>query len=293
MNHDVPLLEAYRRVSRSTPCPICAKSDWCLVARDGSAAICQRVESARRCGEAGWLHRLCEVSRPARRPAKRVRVVRAELPPPDLSDLAVRCRACVEPGRLQVFARGLGVSVEALLRLGIGWSAAHSAWAFPMTDAAGRVRGIRLRTPAGGKFSVPGSKEGLFLPSGDVGGPLLIPEGPTDAAALLDLGFSNVAGRPSCTGGVKLLAELARCRQVADVVIFADADGPGRQGAANLASVLAVYAPAVRVIEPPAGLKDARDWLRAGGTHDEVELYMAAAPAIRLAIHARRADRDA
>src|SRR5262245_60213476 len=40
------------------PCPVCHKPDWCLVALDGSAAICQRVTGEKRCGKAGSLHRL-------------------------------------------------------------------------------------------------------------------------------------------------------------------------------------------------------------------------------------------
>ena len=47
-----------KRVTKSEPCPICTKSDWCLYAEDGSAAICARTEqgSTKRCGDAGWLH---------------------------------------------------------------------------------------------------------------------------------------------------------------------------------------------------------------------------------------------
>ena len=44
----------WKRVSRSDPCPICGKPDWCVVAED--AVICARIESLKRCGEAGWLH---------------------------------------------------------------------------------------------------------------------------------------------------------------------------------------------------------------------------------------------
>ena len=49
------------RVSRSRPCPICGKPDWCLIVGptdDPTAAICARVESGNRRGDAGWLHRL-------------------------------------------------------------------------------------------------------------------------------------------------------------------------------------------------------------------------------------------
>ena len=101
-----------------------------------------------------------------------------------------------------------------------------------MTNAYGNVLGIRLRRPNGFKFSVTGGKEGLFIPSTGVPDncPMLICEGPTDAAALLDMGFPNVVGRPNCTGGIKLLVELVRRRQRPEVVIVSDNDKPGRQG---------------------------------------------------------------
>jgi hypothetical protein len=75
------------------------------------------------------------------------------------------------------------------------------------------------------------------------------------------------------------------------VVIVADADESGRRGADRLASVLVCYAPAVRVIEPPPGLKDVREWMRAGGTQADVERAIGAAPVRRLRVVAGRADR--
>ena len=68
------------------------------------------------------------------------------------------------------------------------------------------------------------------------------------------------------------------------MVIVADGDEPGRGGADNLASVLVAYAPAVRLIEPPEGIKDVRDWLRVGGRRSDVEQRIAAAGVRRLAI---------
>jgi hypothetical protein len=79
-----------------------------------------------------------------------------------------------------------------------------------MMDVAGRVQGIRLRFSNGRKLAVRGGREGLFVPSGLAAtNQLLICEGPTDTAALLDLGFAAV-GRPSCAGGTRLLVELLR-----------------------------------------------------------------------------------
>jgi phage/plasmid primase-like uncharacterized protein len=178
----------------------------------------------------------------------------------------------------------LGLSVESLCALDIGWSAFCRAWSFPMRDAAGSVIGIRLRRPNGTKFAVRGSKEGLFLPAASsTDERLLICEGPTDAAALLVLGYSAVVGRPSCTGGVKLLAELVRRRRPGEVIIVADGDEPGRRGANNLASVLVAYCAVVRVVVP-SRWKDVREFLRAGGTQQRLEQAIAAAPERRLVV---------
>ena len=63
----------WRRVRCDRPCPICKQCDWCLLAVDGSVAICAWTESAKRCGEAGWLHRLRDDG--WRLPRRRVRSV--------------------------------------------------------------------------------------------------------------------------------------------------------------------------------------------------------------------------
>jgi DNA primase len=100
------------------------------------------------------------------------------------------------------------------------------------------------------------------------------------------MGFAGAVGRPSCTGGTKLLVELVRLRRPAHLVVAADGDVPGQRGADNLASVLLAYAPTVRVIAPPDGVKDMRAWLRAGGTRQDVERTIEAAPVRRLRIRA-------
>jgi DNA primase len=161
-----------------------------------------------------------------------------------------------------------------------------------MTDTAGNVLGIRLRRPSGFKFAVKGGRDGLFSPSTAQDGavPLHICEGVTDTAAMLDMGFPNAVGRPSCTGGIKLLAEYVGQRRPSEVVIVSDGDEPGRRGADQLAGVLAAYTPAIRVITPPGGIKDAREWLRAGGSRQDVERAIGAAPVRRLSIRTRRVE---
>jgi hypothetical protein len=187
-----------------------------LIAADGTAVICPRVVSAKRVGESGYLHRLTDSVAGLRR---YVRQFRTDVAGPDLEPLAVQYRAALDSGRLNQLARQLGVSESSLTALSVGWSTSCGAYSFPMYDCDGRTVGIRLRRPTGAKFAVRGGREGLFLrPTQAVTERLLVSEGPTDTAALLDLGFGNVVGRPSCTGGVKLICDLVRRRQPGEAV---------------------------------------------------------------------------
>jgi len=283
----------WQRVSKRRPCPVCKRPDWCLYTGEPSnpeAAICQRIESAKFCGEAGWLHILHRNG-----PTWSPRVRRIELSAArigakttDLAKLAADFRAAVQPEALDKLAASLGVSVASLSRLCIGWSAHHRAWAFSMSNAAGNLLGIRLRLVGGKKLSVKGGHEGLFIPGGiDAHGLLLIAEGPTDTAALLDLGF-NVVGRPSCSGGAKLLVEVVRRLRPSGVVVVADGDAPGQRGAENLAAVLVAYCPVVRIITPPTGIKDMRVWKRHGATGADVSAAINAAPICKLAVRFQR-----
>lgn len=270
--------DRWLRVTRSRPCPVCGHPDWCLLAVDGGAAICARTESGKRCGAAGWLHRLRDDRRLFRlpRPVRSLRPIPAPSPTPNLAALAERWHKAAQPFGLVRLAGELGVSPSALDALRVGWSPQYSAWTFPMCDEAGRIVGVRLRLRDGRKLAVRGGHEGLFVPRGyfrdgvpalpDNGAPVLLPEGASDTAAVLGLGFTAI-GRPSCSGGLKLAAQLVRGR---DVAIVADADKPGRLGAEALARLLVVLCPTVRIIAPPSGLKDVREWVRSGATRSDV-----------------------
>ena len=283
----------WQKVTKRRPCPVCGRPDWCMfVGPEDSptAVICPRVESPNRCGEGGWLHVLRNDGptwAPWRRSFRVAVRMMSEPSKVDFAKLAEDYCQAVKPVALDALAAALGVSVESLRRLGVGWSAQHQAWAFPMQDAGGDVLGIRLRLTGGKKLSVKGGREGLFLPNdfARVGGRLLIAEGPTDTAALLDLGFSTI-GRPSCTGGVKLLVKLVQHHRPKGMVIVADADAnaAGQRGAESLAAVLVAYASSVRVITPPAGVKDAREWKRSGATHADVQAAISVATVRKLSI---------
>ncbi len=278
-----PLSNRLPRVNRRSPCPVCGKPDWCLAAEDGSRAICARVESNRRAGDAGWLHVLRATQQVCRR-----RSVSLRLPGADFADVASSACEFLDPNGpsgVSDLANSLGLSARALTRLHVGWNG--WAWTFPMKDARGATIGIRLRRPNGDKLAVKGSRQALFIPDGiDPSGRLLVVEGPTDTAAALDLGFAAI-GRPSCSGGVELVRNYARHAQTKDVVVFADADGPGRVGAAALARQLAPFV-RVRVAEPWGSFNDLREWLRAGATTADVERAIEAVERVSVTVRVRQ-----
>jgi hypothetical protein len=237
----------------------------------------------------GWMHRLKERDIPPRVRVRKIVFTEPEMPSVDCGRLASDYAAAVDPGRLGEFAKGLGLSTDSLTRLEVGWSSDSKAWAFPMKRGQ-RIVGIRLRSLTGYKWSVKGGREGLFIPHGlTFSEMLLIAEGPTDTAALLDMGFEAV-GRPSCAGGVGLLVDLVRSRRVKDVVIVSDVDphGAGQRGAESLAVALAPYCPSIRVIAPPGGIKDVRDWRRAGAGREDIMAVIEATPARRLVVRSKR-----
>lgn len=283
--------EKMLRVSKRNPCPICGRFRWCGVSPDGSVCVCMRVSdgAVKQTKNGGWLHRLRERDYVPRFHVRKVVLSEPEAPSVDCDKLASDFVAAVDPGALVEFASRLGLSIDSLSRLAVGWSSDGNAWAFPMKRGQ-RIVGIRLRSWTGSKWSVTGGREGLFVPHGlTFSEMLLIAEGPTDTAALLDMGFEAV-GRPSCSGGVSLLVDLVCSRRMKDVVIVTDVDphGAGQRGAESLAVAMAPYCPSVRVIAPPGGVKDVRDWRRAGAGHEDIMAAIDAVPARRLVVCSRR-----
>jgi putative DNA primase/helicase len=164
------------------------------------------------------------------------------------------------------------VNRDSLNRLVVGWSEKRQAFTFPMVDGVGRTIGIKLRTGDGTKRSIQGSSEGLFVPNDlPPSGRLFLTEGASDTAALLDLGFAAL-GCPSAGSGIPYVLEFVRRRGTgATLVIVADNDDAGRKGAGKLARALADDGNSVKIIKPPDGIKDAREWLQHGATAEDVE----------------------
>lgn len=273
------------RVNKNNPCPICGKPDWCLVAENGSAAICRRISegSVKEAGEAGWLHFLKDTP-----PEQRRKYVKPHPPPGPVKNwvkLSGEYRENFNNGKKMEEAVAMfGVSAMALDELVIGWDPVKKAHTFPMWggDCGGyHIIGIRLRPLNGHHFCVPGSKNGIFWPASvmaDAKEILFIAEGPSDCAALLDLGFSPI-GRASCGTGYKHIKEMIEHYE-RQVVIVADKDEakftpdgkkfyPGYDGALKLARSIKPFVRSVRLVKPPAK-NDIRDWYRAGATRAAV-----------------------
>jgi len=257
--------EKMKRVNRKNPCPVCGKSDWCLIAEDKTAAICPRTEagSVKRCGDAGWLHILSNAAH--KRHKRKNYFARISIDfgkEKDFSGFTRLYKQQLTKEKLQKLSKQLKISAESLTKLNIGWDG--RAYTFPMSEAKGRIIGIRRRFANGFKCSVKASQAGLFIPEGlSHTKPLLITEGTTDTAAALDLGFSAI-GRPNCNSLIRMTASAVK--DYKEIVIVSDNDTSGRAGAGKLANYLAVRCTKVKIIYPPEGIKDLRQWLQDGLT---------------------------
>ena len=254
--------DGWIRVTKTKPCAICKKPDWCTLSADGAVACCMRVESKHQMKNSGYLHRITEA--PKARPRSEVqRPPKPQPAPPDWNAMLPVFSELVDPDALTALAQSLGLTMESLDQLDIGWRG--DCWTFPMYDSKRNCVGVRTRFPDGQKRSIPGTHQGLFIPRNRKEGPLLFTEGPTDCAALRDLGFDSI-GRPSCYGCEEWCSELARGRAVG---IIADNDDAGNRGANRLAQAIRKSVYSVKVIHPPY-TKDARAWKLAGATRESI-----------------------
>lgn len=163
-------------------------------------------------------------------------------------------------------AERLGIDGIALKLLDVGWSNDHHAWTYPMKDETGKIIGIRLRNDEGRKWAVTGSHSGLFYANVVNPNTAVIAEGPTDTAAGYSLGYFTI-GRPSCNSCVDMTVKLLKIKQVRRVIIVADNDKPGLDGAAVLQHAINGIKTVIWV--PP--VKDLRDFVFQKGTRAEMD----------------------
>lgn len=263
------------RASRREPCAVCGKPDYCTRSADGTLVCCMRVESRwlskNKLG--GWLHKLNE-------PLPVVVVEeRVDEPAVEWGELAMRLYEAGR-GERQRLSNSLGVPVAALeeLHVGLGYDeyrhSAFSSW--PERSAGGAVVGIVRRYPNGVKKMAKGGHHGLYFGNHPLAmpGPVLLPEGGTDTAALMGMGL-NAVGRPSNTGGVcelvKFLKGIAKQTLVLGERDRKDSPDckcgvcmkcwPGLAGARMTAERLAAVLKTSVEVRMFPNAKDARQWV--------------------------------
>jgi len=268
------------RVSEDILCPICGKPDWCLVSPDGKAAICSRIqEGSVNNNGAGFLHILDNTYVPAKNFKKQRRwpinwnvihdgYSRAVTRLYESPDNSVCYHIVME------MLENVGIEFSTLLQFGIGWDG--EAFTFPIKNSNLDIIGLMRRFPNGDKRLIKGSGMGLFIPSTfyNQSPCVLVCEGLTDTATGVELNFSSV-GRMNCnTGNTELISLLGGCCGTRIVIIADnDPDNAGINGARILAKeFLSCENPYVdvKVIRPPEGIKDLREWKESGLTREKL-----------------------
>lgn len=249
-----------------------------------------RIESAKPAKSGGWIHKLNEP----------VEVkVRVETKKPKRAyDWSARCLslfAAKSAARVRIeVAEELGVSIEALelLEVGAGWDHIGPFSSWPARDVRWKPIGIVRRYADGKKLTeTGGSNSGLFFRQQwwKDRGPVFLPEGGSDVAALLTMGLCAI-GRPSNIGGIEKLIGLLSGKGSRPIIVLGERDEkpekrgqpktkrscpswcvgcahcfPGKYGAVKTADALSaalkreVY---WRLIDDA---KDVRSWLNANG----------------------------
>ena len=183
----------------------------------------------------------------------------------------------------------LGVSVQSLQALGVGFNPEESVWTFPERTADGIVSGLNRRYPTGEKKMMHGHKRGLYFADNwrELAGPVLIPEGGSDTAAAFTLGLAAI-GRPSAIVPRDVLPELVTMLQSVPVdrgiIVVGENDQdhmqdhmpwPGKEGALRTAGELSkALGRSIPYALPPNTTKDLRTWLKsnpAATAHDFVD----------------------
>lgn len=261
------------RTRRGNPCPVCEDcGGHCLRMDDDSAALCPKSDGAGskwKNGEYGYLYILSPGSQTCLPPVKKVRTRTDQEMDTIWRPRVTRWR---EQGRRELYrlASGIGVSVAALKELGTGWDG--RAWTFPERNGTGLIVGVSRRFEDGSKRCATGSRRGLTYSDGwkELPGPVLIVEGASDVAAGITLGLATI-GRPSNTGGRKMLTDLLRHSKRKVIVVGerdrkADGRWPGMEGAKSIAKGLGkTLGRTVSARLLPDDAKDLRAWLRETG----------------------------
>lgn len=257
------------RVDEYISCPICGHPDWCLVSKDGTAAICARISegSVKNCGSAGWLHILSKDFKPQKYTSKKV--YPASINWGMLIDFY---KKRIDLTQIELLADQLELHPDTLCLFNIGWDG--QAYTFPLMNTNNEVVGIMRRFEDNLKRLVRGSLGGLYMrPDGYLKDNwMFICEGLSDTLMAVDLGFEAI-GRYNCSSNVTEIVEFFKTNPKAKPAIIPDNDKPGLVGAAKLLEELSQNDIKTKVIYPGTLYKDFSRWCRGDGK-DKVKRFL-------------------
>jgi 5S rRNA maturation endonuclease (ribonuclease M5) len=244
------LLEDYVRVTPECPCPKCGRPDWCLIHKSGLKVICTRVKSGNPRGKSGHLHYIKQ----GQVPPKLMLQKPEYLTPKQVQDYLDGISQARNANMIERQAKALGLSLDSIVMMHGRYDPDKAVLVFPMFEHRKMPTGCRFRRNDGKKYSLKGGREGLFFsreftPTR----PTWITEGPTDAAALCEIGFTNVIGRPNCSGGADIIKRLLSTHRTTPLIIISDPDECGVDGAKSLAQM--VSNPTI-VLVGPSDIRD-------------------------------------
>lgn len=181
-------------------------------------------------------------------------------------------------------AQALGLNPEAFDHFALGFDCANGAVAFPaMRVKPPFIVGVRFRrlTPAPGQpkwWSSAGTTGSLLIPLvAEDAETLVLTEGPSDCLAAAQTGV-RALGRWSCRLDAlqaNAVADYATAVGAKRVLVYGDNDDladptkvVGKRGAEIATEALRQTAQGIEVLhrQPPAGIKDLREWVQAGAT---------------------------
>lgn len=195
--------------------------------------------------------------------------------------LANECHArALAENLLPVLAEQLRLNVQALVDFRVGYEIykMRNKWVFLERDDDYRIIAlIRRDHYDSGKICVPGGRRGLIFAQNppvaitNPNAPLYIAEGHTDTIALHGAGCLAI-GRPAAWLSdfarhllIKFLKARPQVWQPRPIVVTADNDPTGREGAAKTAEVLRIWlGKTINVAFPPPPHNDMRDWIASG-----------------------------
>lgn len=256
--------------SRSNPCWVCGAlhtvQGWCLLDNARRIAICPRVESPRRVGEAGWWHG-SETAPGAFVPSKAFEEQFPEIDWERRWKIASGACTRMDTERLAASLKIPATMIESAVEVGVepGKSGAN-AYAFAMRDGSGRVCGLKLRLEDGRKLCAKGSRLGLIFSRrfDQSKRDLVVTEGESDLMIASAMGHNAIA-RPGCRSCVTQIVWMARGK---DLLVIADNDEAGLSGARALVDAAKQRARSARVVV--TAKKDLREWYCNGGTEKEL-----------------------